>query len=99
MLTAADAAALTGSVREALTNVVRHSGVNEATVSVTADDEKVVVEVRDDGCGFDPAEPRAAGHYGLIGMRERVERLGGEMKIESSHGQGTTVRLRIPKTA
>jgi len=53
------------------------------------------VEVHDDGCGFDPSLSAGNGHYGLIGMRERVEKLGGEFRIASEVGKGTKVLLRI----
>jgi signal transduction histidine kinase len=62
------------------------------------DREMVHVEIADDGCGFDPAiAQRSDGHhYGLIGMRERVAKLGGELRITSAPGQGTEVRLSVP---
>jgi signal transduction histidine kinase len=54
--------------------------------------------VEDNGCGFDPERaPNGNGHYGLIGMRERVEKLGGEFSLESAPGWGTKVRLKIPR--
>lgn len=93
---AADAAALVGSVREALTNVVRHAGVTEATVSVRDDGDAVVVEVADDGVGFDPA--RVNGHrYGVTrSIVERLTRAGGTAEVVSSPGGGTRVRLARP---
>jgi two-component system sensor histidine kinase DegS len=60
--------------------------------------EMVHVEIADDGCGFDPAAAQSSDghHYGLIGMRERIAKLGGELRITSALGQGTQVRLSVP---
>jgi signal transduction histidine kinase len=93
---AADAVALAGGVREALTNVVRHAGVTEATVTVHRDDHSVVVEVADQGTGFDPA--RVNGHrYGVTrSIVERLTRAGGSAEVISSPGNGTRVRLTRP---
>ncbi|MGB3438080.1 MAG: ATP-binding protein [Actinophytocola sp.] len=93
---AADAVALAGGVREALTNVVRHAGVGEATVSVRRDDGEVVVEVADRGAGFDPTQVN--GHrYGVTrSILERLTRAGGTAEVISSPGDGTRVRLTRP---
>lgn len=93
---AADAAALVGGVREALTNVVRHAGVTEATVSVRDEGDAVVVEVTDDGAGFDPASVQ--GHrYGVTrSIVERLTRAGGTAEVVSRPGGGTRVRLARP---
>ena len=64
-------------------------------VVVSRPDGAVSVVVEDDGAGFDPeATPR--GRLGLLGMRERVELVGGEIEIESSPGAGTSVAVRVP---
>jgi signal transduction histidine kinase len=57
----------------------------------------VEVEVADDGCGFDATQVSAGGghHYGLIGMRERVTKLGGKFDVISGAGKGTLVRVRV----
>jgi hypothetical protein len=88
------AAALCHSTREALTNVVRHAGIDEATVSVRrAEDGGIVVEVRDDGAGFDPAG--VFGHrYGVTrSLVARMARTGGHTRITSHPGDGTAVRM------
>lgn len=88
------AAALCHGVREALTNVVRHAAVDEATVSVRRDGlGAVVVEVRDDGAGFDPEQ--VSGHrYGVTrSLVERMVRTGGHTRITSQPGRGTAVRM------
>jgi hypothetical protein len=88
------AAALCHGTREALTNVVRHAGVDEATVSVRHDEDgAIVVEVRDDGAGFDPE--RVSGHrYGVTrSLIARMARTGGHTRITSRPGRGTAVRM------
>jgi signal transduction histidine kinase len=89
-------------VREALQNSVRHAGPNSLSVFLSFDPKGVQVEVVDDGCGFDPSldgstEASSNGlHYGLVGMRERVVKLGGEFVLRSAPGKGTRVRVNIP---
>jgi signal transduction histidine kinase len=80
-------------VQEALTNVVKHSGAAHVWVRTQAADGAVDIEVRDDGCGFDPAFGPGRG---LLGMRERVEMLGGSIEIASRPGEGTTVSSTLP---
>ena len=80
-------------LREALTNARRHSGAGRVTVSLRTEGEDLIAEVADDGRGFGPeAEPGG----GSKSMRERAAALGGELRIESEPGRGTTVRLRAP---
>jgi signal transduction histidine kinase len=76
--------------QEAVVNAERHARASAVSVRV----EGGFVEVRDDGVGL-PPRPPAAGHYGLIGMRERAEAAGGALEIESAPGRGTTVRCRV----
>jgi NarL family two-component system sensor histidine kinase YdfH len=82
-------------VAEALTNVARYAQAQHAVVTIRPLDHTLDVEVRDDGMGFDPAQI-GAGHYGLIGLRERARLIGGTLNIESSPGQGTTLRVCLP---
>jgi two-component system sensor histidine kinase ComP len=56
----------------------------------------VVIEVSDSGKGFDPTQPTTSEHLGLVGMRERIESLGGEFAINSSIGSGTTLTAKLP---
>jgi signal transduction histidine kinase len=88
-------------VQEAVHNALRHA--NAATIDVTAsltggDTAVLTVTVRDDGVGFEPdAQAGAAlGHFGLEGMRDRAERLGGSLAIESRKDGGTTITARVP---
>ena len=76
-------------VQEGLTNVARHAGATSASVLVAARDERLRVVVEDDGKGFDASAPTT--RLGLAGIRERVELLGGELRIESAPGAGTAV--------
>ncbi|HEX5914719.1 MAG TPA: ATP-binding protein, partial [Rubrobacter sp.] len=81
-------------LREILTNARRHSGARKIEVRLRTEGDTLVVEVADDGRGFDPAV--AQGGVGLVGMRERVEALGGEIEVSSRPGNGTEVTVRVP---
>ena len=85
------------SVRELLFNVVKHAGVDRATVRLDQRDGVVRVEIRDDGRGFDPdtLDPQARG-FGLFSVRERLGLIGGEVAIESAPGEGTRVTITCP---
>lgn len=82
--------------QESLTNVVRHAKASTASVVVTMADGYVRLVVEDDGIGFDPASLVPAEQVGLIGMRQRLEFLGGSLRVESAPGRGTTVHGRVP---
>ncbi len=78
--------------QEALANAVRHADARRIVVSVAADHDRLRLEVRDDGRGFDPHR-RSGPALGLAGMQERATALGGRLAIDSSPGRGTTVAL------
>ncbi|HTT94263.1 MAG TPA: GAF domain-containing sensor histidine kinase [Solirubrobacterales bacterium] len=80
--------------QEALTNVVKHSAADRATLRAHCADGVASIEVRDDGAGFDPEAPGAG--RGLLGMRERVAMLGGTIEIDSRPGEGTRVAATLP---
>jgi signal transduction histidine kinase len=82
--------------REALSNVSRHAEAATCRVSLYLDEHGGVLEVDDDGRGFDPARATGAGQ-GLRNLRERAEGLGGRAEIHSTPGQGTRVRVEIPR--
>jgi signal transduction histidine kinase len=86
---------LFGIGREALANVVKHAGASGVWVRVEARSGRVLVEIRDDGRGFDPAT-RHPDHFGLQSMRGRAEEVGGRLMISSRPGQGTVVRVDAP---
>lgn len=85
--------------QQALANVVKHARADHAWLSLRCENGAVVLEIRDDGVGFDPPDASALAeqeHYGLIGMRERVEMAGGRWDITSAPGAGTMVRAVLP---
>jgi signal transduction histidine kinase len=84
--------------QEALTNVSKHADADRVGVTLSYTDDELVLDVRDDGAGFDPAAtPTPTGHgVGLHGMRQRAARVAGELVIESEPGSGTAVSLRLP---
>lgn len=84
-------AGLSMVLREAATNIARHAQASEATIRIVSAAEAVWMEVIDDGRGG-----VASNGNGLVGMRERVLALGGELQIHSPRGQGTHLRIRIP---
>jgi signal transduction histidine kinase len=89
--------------QEGITNALKHARPTQIDLQLRFTDGFVSLTVRDDGVGFEPASADGPkdGHFGLQGMRERMKRLGGVLKIESSRGQGTlitaTVRSEIPR--
>jgi signal transduction histidine kinase len=81
-------------VQEALTNAAKHGKAKRAVVEVHEDGDDILVSVRDDGVGFDPADHTDG--FGLIGMHERVQLLDGALQIDSASGRGTTIEARLP---
>jgi len=82
-------------LRESLSNVTRHAGAATCRVTLREEEGAGVLEVDDDGSGFDVGAAGGQGH-GLGNLRERAETLGGGLELESTPGEGTTVRIRIP---
>lgn len=87
-------------VQEALTNVYKHSGATRVWVKVeTAGGRELRLSIRDDGAGFDPQRVMEAGRgtkFGLVGMRERAELLGGSLEIQSAPGEGARLHVTFP---
>jgi signal transduction histidine kinase len=86
--------------QEALTNVTKHARASRVGVLLMTDDHLVRLQIRDDGVGFDPATMTTSdlveqGHFGLAGMRERVEMVGGRLLVDSRLGQGTTIAVEL----
>ena len=84
--------------QEAVINAVKHFGAQSVKIELQFSPQKVVLQIKDNGTGFSPeacAGPKD-GHFGLLGIRERTERLGGQILITSERGTGTTVRVEIP---
>lgn len=85
--------------RELLSNAVKHSGAGQVWVTVDRDRGRLLLEVVDDGCGFDADERRAApfdGHIGLACAGRRARALGGELRISSAPGSGTAISVTLP---
>ena len=84
-------------VTEGLLNVARHAQASQAWVEMVSYEKRVEIQVRDNGIGFDPAEVEGqAGHYGLLGMRERARLAGGTLEVSSRPGSSTTLHLCLP---
>lgn len=88
--------ALLRIAQEALTNIRHHALAGKATLTLSHMDGAVVLDVQDDGVGFDASRTGSASGVGLKVMRERAEALGGTLTLESDHGQGTTLAAEIP---
>ena len=88
------------AAQEALTNISKHSGARQVSMSVTFGDREVRLVVSDDGCGFDPLPHAAQAQHGLglAGMRERAALAGGRAEVDSRPGSGTTVTVTIPRS-
>ncbi|MEO0793904.1 MAG: ATP-binding protein [Verrucomicrobiota bacterium] len=84
--------------REAVTNAVRHGSPQHVNICLSYSLNAFRLTVTDDGHGFDPRNSSRPGHFGLVGMRERVSRLGGKIRIESQIKQGTTVEVELTDT-
>jgi signal transduction histidine kinase len=82
--------------REALANVQKHAGASAAHVRIEAQQGQVVLEIRDNGRGFNPAAGHP-GHFGLDSMRSRAAEIGGALTITSAPGSGTLVRICVPR--
>ena len=83
--------------QEAVRNVARHSGARRMSVTVRAEDDRLLLEVLDDGRGFDPTSAPAPGHLGLRGVERLVRDVGGRLAVESSPGSGTAIHLEVPR--
>ncbi len=87
-------------VQEALTNIARHSSAGDATIKLTRERERLRCTIRDDGVGFDTklVRPGDGGHrgLGLLGIRERLDALGGRMQIRSTPAAGTELSVAVP---
>ena len=84
--------------REALANAFRHSGASEVVVEIEYTSSHLRILVRDNGCGVDPRvlNNGREGHWGLSGMRERAERIGGKLRVLSMASAGTEIHLSVP---
>jgi len=87
-------------VQEAITNIAKHAAAETVLVECELDGRDLVIDIEDDGRGFDPAavatSPDTQRGLGLMGMRERMELVGGTVKVDSAPGRGTYVSVRVP---
>jgi signal transduction histidine kinase len=85
-------------VREAVSNAIQHGRPGSVLLRVRFQRGRIKISVVDDGCGFQPdqVQPQQGGHFGLIGMRERTERLGGRFAVRSAPGKGTELSFDVP---
>jgi NarL family two-component system sensor histidine kinase YdfH len=83
------------AVAESLTNIANHAKAQNVTVNVRANDKSLLVTIQDDGQGFD-ASSIPSGHYGILGIKERVRLVNGSFEIQSENGKGTIIKIKIP---
>ena len=81
--------------QEALTNAVKHARAQKVMVHLNAEPDHFFLEIKDDGTGFDPTEASDGGGLGLQGIKERVQRVNGELTIHSRAGEGTTIKVEV----
>lgn len=87
-------------VQESLNNIIKHSAAKNATVNITRDESRVLILIQDNGKGFDAEKVKTnAVGLGLVGLKERVDLLNGELKIDSKIDEGTTVQVRLDTQA
>jgi signal transduction histidine kinase len=82
--------------REGVMNALKHAQASDVWIGVHDEDDDIVLELRDNGAGFDTSAPSPEGHFGMAMMRERAQVGGGRLEVESEPGQGTTITVRFP---
>jgi NarL family two-component system sensor histidine kinase YdfH len=83
-------------VSEGLANVTRHAQATQVQLSLVEEDGWLQIQIHDDGRGFAPQSDTAAGHYGLLGLRERARLAKGQLTVQSAPGKGSTLTMRLP---
>lgn len=96
VITACDQHEILRIAQEALSNARRHAGARHVQVDLADEPAGYRLQIRDDGCGFDPEAPPPPGHYGLLIMQERAMRAGARLQIDAQPGRGTAVTLHFP---
>lgn len=97
-----DLQALYRAIQEGLTNIQKHARASQVGIDLRFEEQAAALVLRDNGCGFDvtnwqQGEPGRNGGYGLQGVQERLELVGGSLQVESAPDQGTTLRVTIPR--
>ncbi len=87
------------ALREGIINAIRHSRASELNLSLTQNQTTCCVDLRDNGVGFDKSSAVGGGGFGLKGMRERIEKVGGHLAIETAPGKGTCISIEVPLRA
>jgi signal transduction histidine kinase len=87
------------ALREGIINAIRHSRASELNLSLTQNQTTCCVDLRDNGVGFDKSSVVGGGGFGLKGMRERIEKVGGHLAIETAPGKGTCISIEVPLRA
>jgi glucose-6-phosphate-specific signal transduction histidine kinase len=82
--------------QECLTNITKHAQAGKVTIDLSRTTDRLLLEIKDDGQGMDVSVPRSG--LGLIGMRERVESLGGEFNLDAREGEGLSITVMVPLT-
>jgi signal transduction histidine kinase len=84
--------------QEAVTNALKHSGASKILIDLEVNGVSIILRVKDNGRGFEEQDAfsPAAGHFGLLGMRERAERLNGELRLNSRPGEGAKLEVSVP---
>jgi signal transduction histidine kinase len=82
--------------REALSNIARHSGAGHARLAVEVRDDSATLRIEDDGAGFDPNARFGSAHFGLANLRDRAAAVAGTLTIDTGHGNGTRIIVRLP---
>ncbi len=83
-------------VQESVSNIVKHSGTSEAVVAIRREEDAVTLTIRDNGKGFSTAGSSGSGGFGLIGLAERVQMLGGTYALDTAPGRGTAITVTAP---
>ena len=87
------------ALREGIINAIRHSRATELNLSLAQNQDACCVDLRDNGVGFDKSSVAGSGGFGLKGMRERIEKVGGHLAIETAPGKGTRISIEVPLRA
>ena len=87
------------ALREGIINAIRHSRATELNLSLAQNQNACCVDLRDNGVGFDKSSVAGGGGFGLKGMRERIEKVGGHLAIETALGKGTCISIEVPLRA
>ena len=82
---------------EALNNTLKHSHAKNVTICIQQEEESLVMEIADDGIGFEPGTARREGCLGLVSMQERAQALGGHLSVDSGPGNGTRIRVEVKR--